>query len=51
MTDEELLQTYVNLAPFLAKVCGPSCEIVVHSTVDTDRSLKTACPVAKKATL
>ncbi len=39
MTDEELLQTYVNLAPFLAKVCGPSCEIVVHSTVDTDRSL------------
>lgn len=39
MTDEELLQTYVHLAPFLAKVCGPSCEIVVHSTVDPERSL------------
>ena len=39
MTDEELLQTYVNLAPFLAKVCGPSCEIVIHSTVDPERSL------------
>lgn len=39
MTDQEMLQIYVGLTPFLAKVCGSSCEIVVHSMADPERSL------------
>ena len=30
MTDQEMLQIYTGLVPFLAGVCGPGCEIVVH---------------------
>lgn len=39
MTDEELLQTYIDLVPFLAKMLGPSCEVALHSMVDPDHSL------------
>lgn len=39
MTDQEVLQIYIRLAPFLASLCGPSCEIAVHDLVDTEHSL------------
>lgn len=39
MTDQEVLRIYVGLVPFLAKVCGPGCEIVVHDVTDPERSL------------
>lgn len=39
MTDQEILQAYIGLVPFLAKVCGPGCEIVVHDVTDPDHSL------------
>lgn len=39
MTDQEVLQVYINLVPFLAEVCGHGCEIVVHNLVDPERSL------------
>ena len=39
MTDQEVLQTYIGLVPFLAKVCGPGCEIVVHDVTDPEHSL------------
>lgn len=39
MTDQELLQVYVDFAPFLSKVLGPGCEVVVHDAKDYDHSL------------
>jgi len=39
MTDREVLQVYIGLVPFLAQVCGPGCEIVVHDITDPDHSL------------
>lgn len=39
MSDKELLQIYVGIAPFLAKVCGPSCEVAVHDLSDPSSSL------------
>lgn len=39
MTDQEALQVYIGLAPFLAKVCGNGAEIVVHDMTDPAHSL------------
>lgn len=39
MTDQELLKTYTELVPFLAKVCGSGCEIVVHDITNPEHSL------------
>lgn len=39
MTDNELLQIYINLAPFLASVCGPGSEITVHDVAHPEHSL------------
>ncbi len=39
MTDQEVLQLYINIAPFLAEVCGPGCEIVIHDTKEPEHSL------------
>lgn len=39
MSDQEVLQIYMGLVPFLAKVCGPGCEIVVHDVTDPECSL------------
>lgn len=30
MTDQELLSRYYPLAPFLAQLCGPGCEVLLH---------------------
>ena len=30
MTDQELMSQYYPLAPFLAQLCGPGCEILLH---------------------
>ena len=30
MTDHEVLEVYRNLVPFLAQLCGPCCEVVLH---------------------
>ena len=38
MTDQELLKCYTDFVPFLAAVCGPGCEIVIHD-VTTRNSL------------
>ncbi len=39
MTDQEILQVYIGLVPFLAAVCGPGCEIVIHDVTDPEHSL------------
>lgn len=39
MTDQEVLQAYINIAPFLAEVCGPGSEIAVHDTANPEHSL------------
>lgn len=39
MHNEEVLQLYVQLLPFLAQVCGPGSEVVVHDISDPDHSL------------
>ncbi len=39
MTDPEVLQTYINIVPFLAQVCGPGSEIAVHDVADPEHSL------------
>ena len=39
VTDQEVLQIYMGLVQFLAKVCGSGCEIVVHDVTDPERSL------------
>ena len=30
MTDHEVLEVYRSLVPFLAQLCGPCCEVVLH---------------------
>lgn len=40
MHNEEVLQLYVELLPFLAQVCGPGSEVVVHDISDPDHSLR-----------
>ena len=39
LTDQEVLQIYIDLVPFLAEVCGSGCEIVLHNTADPAHSL------------
>lgn len=39
MTDHEILQLYIRLVPFLAEVCGPGSEVVVHDVTDPEHSL------------
>lgn len=39
MTDQEALQIYIGLVPFLAEVCGVGAEIVVHDVTDPEHSL------------
>lgn len=39
MTDQEVIQLYIGLVPFLSKVCGPGCEIVVHDVSDPEHSM------------
>ncbi len=39
MTDQEVLQAYINIVPFLATVCGPGSEIALHDVADPEHSL------------
>lgn len=39
MTDSEVLQLYIGLVPFLAEVCGPGSEVVIHDVTDPEHSL------------
>lgn len=39
MTDSEVLQLYIRLVPFLAEVCGPGSEVVIHDVTDPEHSL------------
>lgn len=39
LTDRDLLQLYSNLVPFLAEVCGPGCEVVLHDATNPEHSL------------
>lgn len=39
LTDKEKLQIFVDFAPFLGKVLGNGCEVVVHDAKDYDHSL------------
>lgn len=39
MTDQELLQVYVGFVPFLAEVCGPGCEVVIHDVTNPEHSI------------
>lgn len=39
MTDQEVLQHYIQLVPFLADALGSGCEVVVHDTSTPDHSV------------
>lgn len=39
MTDAQILNCYINIAPFLAKVCGPDCEVAIHDVSDPESSI------------
>lgn len=39
MTDKEVLQFYINIVPFLAEVCGPGSEVVIHDVAHPEHSL------------
>ncbi len=39
MKDQELLDLYIRLTPFLSTILGPGCEVVVHDLKDPDRSI------------
>lgn len=39
MTDKELLQRYIDLAPFLSKILGEGTEVVIHDVNHPKRSL------------
>jgi len=39
MKDQEILQIFIDFAPFLAQVLGPGCEVVIHDAKDVDQSL------------
>ena len=39
MTDQELLKCYTDFVPFLAAVCGPGCEIVIHDVTNPEQSI------------
>ena len=39
MNDNEVLQIYVNLLPFLGKILGPGCEVCIHDARDPEHSL------------
>lgn len=39
MTDDEILQSYTTILPFLSQVLGPGCELVVHDARDLEHSL------------
>lgn len=43
MNDREILQRYIDFAPFLGEVLGPGCEIVVHDVSDLEHSLVAIC--------
>ncbi len=43
MTDSEVLQRYIDLAPFLGAVLGRDCEIIVHDVSDLEHSLVAIC--------
>ncbi|NCB32678.1 MAG: hypothetical protein EOM64_02145 [Erysipelotrichia bacterium] len=39
MTDEELLNMYKPMVKFIADICGPACEVVLHNVKDKDNSV------------
>lgn len=39
MTDNEVLEIYTNLLPFLGNVLGPSCELCVHDVRNPEKSI------------
>lgn len=39
MTDEELLEYYRPMVKFIADMCGPSCEVVLHNIKTPERSV------------
>jgi len=39
VTDQELLKCYTDFVPFLAAVCGPGCEIVIHDVTNPEQSI------------
>lgn len=43
MKDQEILQLYVSLVPFLGEVLGPGCEVVIHDVTDPEHSLIAIC--------
>lgn len=43
MSDQEVLQKYIDFVPFLGEVLGPGCEIVIHNVADLEHSLVAIC--------
>lgn len=39
MTDREILSVYMPLLPFLAQLCGPSCEVLLHDVTQPENSV------------
>ncbi|MBR1758794.1 MAG: PAS domain-containing protein [Lachnospiraceae bacterium] len=39
MTNQEMLAIYAEMVDFIAVVCGPACEIVLHDVTDPEHSI------------
>lgn len=39
MTDQEILGSYLPMVRFLAHLCGPSCEVLLHDVSDSENSV------------
>ena len=39
MRDRELLESYIPMVRFIAAICGPRCEVVLHDLKDIEHSI------------
>lgn len=39
MTDQELLKMYIPMVDFIADICGPSCEVLLHDISNPEQSV------------
>ncbi len=39
MTNREIIESYIPLAEFIARICGPRCEVLLHDLSDLERSI------------
>ncbi len=39
MTNREIIESYIPLAKFIAKISGPRCEVLLHDLSDLEHSI------------